>query len=72
MSLLLAVLLFQLLLPCLVRLLLCKLRVIALLLLLNPLSFRCLLSKQLLLLLQMLTLESGICGARRRRAKDLR
>ena len=71
-SLLLALLLFQLLPPCVVRLLLGELRVVAILLLLNALSFRGLLSKELLLLLQMLTLESGICGARRRRAGDLR
>jgi hypothetical protein len=71
-SLLLALLLFQLLSSCLVPLLLCELRVVALLLLLNPLSFGRLLSSQLLLLLQMLTLKSGICAARRRWAGDLR
>ena len=71
-SLLLALLLFELLSPCLVRLLLCQLRVVALLLLLHALPFRRLLGKQLLLLLQMLTLESGIGSARRRRAGDLR
>jgi len=71
-SLLLALLLFQLLSPCFVRLLFCKLCVIAFLLLLNALSFGRLLSKQLLLLLQMLTLEGGVCGARRRGAEDLR
>jgi len=57
-------LLFLLLSPCLVGLLLCQLRVIALLQLLNPLSFRLLLSTQQLLLLQVLTLESGIRGVR--------
>src|SRR6266404_4396248 len=71
-SLLLALLLFELLSPCLVRLLLCQLRVVALLLLLHALPFSRLLGKQLLLLLQMLTLESGIGSARRRRAGDLR
>src|SRR6266404_4716384 len=71
-SLLLALLLFELLSPCLVRLSLCQLRVVALLLLLHTLPFRRLLGKQLLLLLQMLTLESGIGSARRRRAGDLR
>jgi hypothetical protein len=48
---LLLALLFQLLSPCLFNLLSCLLRVVALLLLLNPLSFRLLLSMQLLLLL---------------------
>ncbi len=71
-SLLLALLLLELLSPCLVRLSLCQLRVVALLLLLHTLPFRRLLGKQLLLLLQMLTLESGIGSARRRRAGDLR
>ena len=71
-SLLLALLLFQLLPPCLIRLLLRQLRVVALLLLLHALPFRRLLGKQLLLVLQMLTLESGIGSARRRRAGDLR
>src|SRR6266404_3752671 len=71
-SLLLALLLLELLSPRLVRLLLCQLRVVALLLLLHALPFRRLLGKQLLLLLQMLTLESGIGSARRRRAGDLR
>jgi hypothetical protein len=71
-SLLLALLLVQLLSPCVIRLLLRQLRMVALLLLLHALPFRRLLGKQLLLLLQVLTLESGIGGARRRRAVDLR
>ena len=71
-SLLLALLLLQLLSSRVIRLLLCQLRVVALLLLLHALPFRRLLGKQLLLLLQMLTLESGIGSARRRRAGDLR
>ena len=71
-SLLLALLLSQLLFSSLIRLLFCELGVVALLLLLNSLPFRRLLSKQLLLLLQMLTLEGRICGARRRWAEGLR
>jgi hypothetical protein len=49
-----------------------ELRVVAFLLLLNPLPFGRLLSSELLLLLQMLTLKSAICGARRRWAGSLR